>query len=407
MEKSKRIKENKAVTLIALVVTIVVLIILAGISISALTGDKGIINQVHTAKENTEIASWEEQIDLAIIDAEKKYRNPTLDDVKEELKNKGVIDDYSQVSEKGVITTNEPVYEILGKLDDYISYIPQELEIGETVIYEPVGSYEYKAEYYGGDEDKFLTTNDSEYTTDHWRVLDIDKKNETIMLVPSEPLGDAWLFNAQGYNNGVKLLNDTCSNLYGYGGNKEGISARNINIEDIEYYMTDEAKQEVDVKYKEKAPNPYTENKSYPILYKEEKKSVINSKEKTLGLEISEQDKFVIDEQNNNGILEAEENIQPYNTHWGKESDFLKGAFRNTDSSVIENYYDLIMPQGDSTSYGIASRYVHSYDDSCTFGIFHINEGAINKTNSLTLYESYRRYYRYLVQTFPNCFCRC
>ena len=33
--KSKRIKENKAVTLIALVVTIVVLIILAGISISA------------------------------------------------------------------------------------------------------------------------------------------------------------------------------------------------------------------------------------------------------------------------------------------------------------------------------------------------------------------------------------
>lgn len=124
MEKSKRIKENKAVTLIALVVTIVVLIILAGISISALTGDKGIINQAHTAKEDTEIASWEEQIDLAIIDAEKKHRNPTLEDVKEELKNKGVIDDYSQVTEKGVITTNEPVYEIPGKLDDYIPFGP-------------------------------------------------------------------------------------------------------------------------------------------------------------------------------------------------------------------------------------------------------------------------------------------
>ena len=120
MKKSKRIKENKAVILIALVVTIVVLIILAGISISALTGDKGIINQAHTAKEDTEIASWEEQIDLAIIDAEKKYRNPTLDDVKEELKNKGVIDEYSQVNEDGVITTNEPSYTIEGKLDEYI-----------------------------------------------------------------------------------------------------------------------------------------------------------------------------------------------------------------------------------------------------------------------------------------------
>ena len=122
--KSKKIKENKAITLIALVVTIVVLIILAGISIGALTGDNGIIDQAHTAKEDTEIASWEEQIDLAIIDAEKKHRNPTLEDVKEELKNKGVIDDYSQVTEKGVITTNEPVYEIPGKLDDYIPFGP-------------------------------------------------------------------------------------------------------------------------------------------------------------------------------------------------------------------------------------------------------------------------------------------
>ena len=124
MKKSKRIKENKAVTLIALVVTIVVLIILAGISISALTGDKGIINQAKASKEDTEIASWEEQIDLAIIDAEKKYRTPTLDNIKEELKNKGIIDDYNQVSGKGVITTNEPVYEIVGKLSDYLPFEP-------------------------------------------------------------------------------------------------------------------------------------------------------------------------------------------------------------------------------------------------------------------------------------------
>ena len=121
---SKYRKKNRGITLIALVVTIVVLLILAGISIGALTGDNGIIDQAHTAKEDTEIASWEEQIDLAIIDAEKKHREPTLDDVKEELKNKGVIDDYSQVNEDGIITTNEPVYEIAGKLDDYVPFGP-------------------------------------------------------------------------------------------------------------------------------------------------------------------------------------------------------------------------------------------------------------------------------------------
>ena len=68
-EKSKRIIENKAITLIALVVTIVVLIILAGISIGALTGNNGIINQTQNAKEQTEIADEKERIDLSTVGA--------------------------------------------------------------------------------------------------------------------------------------------------------------------------------------------------------------------------------------------------------------------------------------------------------------------------------------------------
>ena len=125
--EGKKFKNEKqqGITLIALVVTIVILLILAGISIGALTGDNGIIDQAHTAKEDTEIASWEEQIDLAIIDAEKKHRNPSMSDIKEELKNKGVIKDDSQVDdETGAITTNEPAYTIEGKLDDYIPFGP-------------------------------------------------------------------------------------------------------------------------------------------------------------------------------------------------------------------------------------------------------------------------------------------
>ena len=126
--KGKKFKNEKqqGITLIALVVTIVILLILAGISIGALTGDNGIIDQAHTAKEDTE--SWEEQIDLAIIDAEKKHRNPSMSDIKEELKNKGVIKDDSQVDdETGAITTNEPAYTIEGKLDDYIPFGPGQI----------------------------------------------------------------------------------------------------------------------------------------------------------------------------------------------------------------------------------------------------------------------------------------
>ena len=137
-------KKEKGITLIALVVTIVILLILASISIGALTGDNGIIDQAHTAKEDTEIASWEEQIDLAIIDAEKKHRNPSLDDVKEELKNKGIINDYSQVDKDGVITTNEPSYEIAGKLDDYVPFGPGKFANKNEEYTDETSKEEYK-----------------------------------------------------------------------------------------------------------------------------------------------------------------------------------------------------------------------------------------------------------------------
>lgn len=112
--------KEKGVTLVALVVTIIVLIILASITIGAIKGDGGIINQSKDAKAEVEKQQWEERIDSAIIDAETKYPNPTLDQVIEELIKDGIIDSEDQVDENGTITTNEPVYEIEGKLDDYL-----------------------------------------------------------------------------------------------------------------------------------------------------------------------------------------------------------------------------------------------------------------------------------------------
>ena len=57
-------KNQKGVTLVALVVTIIVLIILAGISINLLLGDNGIITIAKKAKENTELAKIEEETEL-------------------------------------------------------------------------------------------------------------------------------------------------------------------------------------------------------------------------------------------------------------------------------------------------------------------------------------------------------
>ena len=65
-EKSKK---NGGITLIALVVTIIVLIILAGVSISMLTGQNGILTRAAEAKEKTEIAQRDEQAQLADLES--------------------------------------------------------------------------------------------------------------------------------------------------------------------------------------------------------------------------------------------------------------------------------------------------------------------------------------------------
>ena len=50
--------------MIALVVTIIVLLILAGVSINLVLGDNGIITKAKEAKENTELAKVEEEVQL-------------------------------------------------------------------------------------------------------------------------------------------------------------------------------------------------------------------------------------------------------------------------------------------------------------------------------------------------------
>ena len=67
--KKTKLRGTKGITLIALVVTIVVLLILAGVSIAMLTGEDGIIKQAQRAKEENEIAEEKEKVNLAVSGA--------------------------------------------------------------------------------------------------------------------------------------------------------------------------------------------------------------------------------------------------------------------------------------------------------------------------------------------------
>ena len=59
-------KEQKGITLIALVITIIVLLILAGVSIAMLTGNNGLLTKTNDSAIETEKAEIRENVELAI-----------------------------------------------------------------------------------------------------------------------------------------------------------------------------------------------------------------------------------------------------------------------------------------------------------------------------------------------------
>lgn len=62
-------KKEKGITLIALIVTIIVLLILAGITIASLTGDDGILTKSTEARDTTDEETINEQVNLAVLGA--------------------------------------------------------------------------------------------------------------------------------------------------------------------------------------------------------------------------------------------------------------------------------------------------------------------------------------------------
>ncbi len=75
-------KRNKGITLIALVITIIVLLILAAVSIATLTGENGILTQAQKAKEKTKISGVEEQRQLAIGEAATNFEETEYQGIK-------------------------------------------------------------------------------------------------------------------------------------------------------------------------------------------------------------------------------------------------------------------------------------------------------------------------------------
>ncbi len=87
--KQKRLKvgERKGITLIALVITIIVLLILAGVSIATLTGENGILTKANEAKTKTQKSGAYEQVQVQVLGSMGTDGKVNVEELNENLRN--------------------------------------------------------------------------------------------------------------------------------------------------------------------------------------------------------------------------------------------------------------------------------------------------------------------------------
>ena len=177
MFKLRENKGEKGITLIALVLTIIVLLILAGVSIAMLTGENGILIQAKKAKEETEKASEEEYINLIILN-----EDLSKEKIGQELKNVqfNTVEDTTSIydSETGTTYANGWYYLKPENVSDY------DLKNSYIINYET-------GEFVRFDEEKHRIVTNELLCIKDGLVYSADPKNMT----DSDSWGDAILHN--------------------------------------------------------------------------------------------------------------------------------------------------------------------------------------------------------------------
>ena len=90
---------NKGITLIALVITIIVLLILSGVSIAMLTGQNGILTQASNSKEKTSAAEVAERVNMELnVQLSRAMAGESFNTAEDIVKNIGTLNGCTVVA---------------------------------------------------------------------------------------------------------------------------------------------------------------------------------------------------------------------------------------------------------------------------------------------------------------------
>lgn len=286
-----------------------------------------------------------------------------------------------------------------------VSEIPI-LKVGDNVTYKNDSTYSWNKYYAGqvtsGSEtddtnlQTFSSKNNDSFAINNWKVFSINENLGTAQLVSAIPssayitLGNDTDVNgaANGYNNSVRLLNEICQQLYG--NESKNITARSINLSDIENVIKedslknsrDEYTNDSSVKYNTQIlsnngdtslneKGAYITNKNYPQIYAAEANNVIDEVITKAGLKNDGQGDW------KKGIVTSATSIHPYQTFWTARLD--KSHFKYMNGTTGNTYYNLLI--GDELknldSYWLATRTINLNSNYASFNVATVQNGII------------------------------
>ena len=461
-------KEMKGITLVPLVVTIVVLLILAGVSINTVLGDDGIIKKAKEAAEATRRASAEEEMNRLVLEYQLASKDETLESFLQEKVTEGRIDgvtdngdgtititkkvegkDYTitvkkpaastpsvkvgairvvsdstgagsslgeastskgktlyimiessisggtttvspqvpyAVTENGTYkftvtgTVNGTAYtkEVSVTVNQFKNSILEDIniKIGDSVnyTYDSAGSYSLSSTYSGYSSSQTI----AQTTGLTWKVLNVDKENDTVDIISTNPTSSTVYFKGiLGYNNGPYFMNEICKAQYS---NKTlGVEARNINLLDMEKHLTptgiksrNEYNKGDSTYAKYGTTKTYTSYTKYPSLYANQKGagpnvSSISQPDTTKGNDPYEESKPIVPkgttEPTNDSTYGTGSPLTVTQTYYNIS---INDTNYGTASSILAN----------STYFWVAARYVFTGSSYASFGLRNADTGT-------------------------------
>lgn len=222
-------------------ITIVIMLIIATISVTMLSGDNSLINNAGEAKQGVEDKNEKDIINLAVTTVmnNNEFGELVASELKTELESNygDKIDNIDISSDSVEVTFKSGRMYLVGANGSLIQPTDRTgIEIGSYVDYEPDVPNTTVYPHTTLDTYSGSTSNTADIIQDSldWQVLRI-YRDGSMDLIGSVTSQSVYFQGVLGYTNGVYLMDDICKTLYSR--NANGIEARSVDLEDFEFWL--------------------------------------------------------------------------------------------------------------------------------------------------------------------------